>query len=62
MQHTLEGQRFTEIVLEIFKLNGLLITEGDQITKTLGLSSARWKVLGALATDDWIRCQQLTRL
>lgn len=34
--------------LEIFKLNGLLIIEGDQLIKELGLSSARWKVLGAL--------------
>ena len=49
MKHTKQGQLFTQIVLELFKLNGLLIAEGDQITKELGLSSARWKILGALA-------------
>lgn len=49
MQHTRKGQLFTDIVLEIFKLGGLLITEGDELTKELGLTSARWKVLGALA-------------
>ena len=49
MAHTPEGQLFTDIVLEVFKLNGLLVIEGDQLTKDLGLSSARWKVLGALA-------------
>jgi DNA-binding MarR family transcriptional regulator len=49
MQRTREGQLFTDIVLEIFKLGGLLIKEGDELTKELGLTSARWKVLGALA-------------
>jgi len=49
MQHTKQGQLFTQIVLECFKLNGLLIAEGDQITSELGLSSARWKTLGALS-------------
>ena len=48
MQHTPEGKVFTDIILEIFKLNGLLVLEGDQLIKELGLSSARWKVLGAL--------------
>lgn len=49
MQRTREGQLFTDLVLEVFKLGGLLITAGDELTKELGLTSARWKVLGALA-------------
>ena len=48
MKHTHKGQNFTEIILEIFKVSGLLATEGDRLTKAFGLSSARWKVLGAL--------------
>ena len=52
MQRSSEGQMFTEIVLEVFKLSGLLVAEGDEITKELGLSSARWKVLGSLAYSD----------
>ena len=48
MQHTKKGQLFTETILEIFKVSGQLATEGDRLTKELGLSSARWKVLGAL--------------
>lgn len=48
MKHTLEGRLLTNIILETFKLNGLLILEGDQLIKELGLTSARWKVLGAL--------------
>ncbi|MFG6179602.1 MarR family winged helix-turn-helix transcriptional regulator [Halomonas sp. THAF12] len=43
---------YTDIVLELFKLGGLLISEGDELTKELGLTSARWKVLGALAYAD----------
>ena len=49
MRHTKQGQLFTQTVLELFRLNGLLVAEGDQITKEHGLSSARWKILGALA-------------
>ena len=49
MKHTPEGSLLTEIILETFKLNGLLVSAGDQLTKELGLTSARWKVLGALS-------------
>ncbi len=49
MNHSTEGHAFTEIVVEIFKLSGLLATEGDRISAPLKLSSSRWKILGALA-------------
>jgi DNA-binding MarR family transcriptional regulator len=49
MKHTRKGGIFTEIVLEVFKLSGLLITEGDKMTGPEGLSSARWKILGSLS-------------
>jgi len=48
MQHTKKGQLFTASILEIFRVSGLLAMEGDRLTKELGLSSARWKVLGAI--------------
>ncbi len=48
LKRTLAGETFTDLVLEIFKLNGSLIIAGDQLSKDLGLTSARWKVLGAL--------------
>jgi len=51
MQYSREGEIFTEIVLEVFKPGGLLIAEGDRLTRALGLSSARWKVLGALVNS-----------
>lgn len=49
--HTENGERFTELVLEIFRLNGLLLAEGDRIAGKFELSSARWKVLGAVAIN-----------
>jgi DNA-binding MarR family transcriptional regulator len=38
----------TEIVLEAFRLNGRLLAAGDRLVEPLGLSSARWQVLGAI--------------
>lgn len=38
----------TEIVLEAFRLNGRLLAAGDRLVGPLGLSSARWQVLGAI--------------
>ncbi len=46
--HTPAGAAFTELLLEVFKLNGLLLAEGDKLTKPFGLTSARWKILGAI--------------
>ncbi len=42
---------FSAIALEVFHLNGLLVAGGDRLTRDLGLTSARWKVLGALAVQ-----------
>jgi DNA-binding MarR family transcriptional regulator len=46
--HTNSGAIFTELILEIFRLNGRLLVTGDRISKGLGLTSARWQVLGTL--------------
>lgn len=40
---------FLDLVLSVFRLNGLLISEGDAMTQNLGLTHARWKVIGAIA-------------
>ena len=63
---TPKGQLFTEIVLENFSLSGLLVTTGDKMTKPLGLNSARWKILGALAqaqsqSDTLLTVSQVAR-
>lgn len=48
MDHTPSGANFTKIILETFRLNGALIAAGDQLVGDLGLTSARWQVLGSL--------------
>ena len=62
MKHTLKGSMFTEIVLEVFKLSGFLIAEGDKITEAHGLSSARWKILGSLSLSGSPLSRYLWRL
>ena len=42
------GNAFTDLILEVFRLNGLLLEAGDRLTHPVGLSSARWQVLGVV--------------
>jgi DNA-binding MarR family transcriptional regulator len=39
----------TELIIETFRLNGRLLVAGDALVAELGLTSARWQVLGAIA-------------
>ena len=48
MKHSSEAAVLTDLILEVFRLNGQLLIAGDQLTKPLGLTSARWQVLGAI--------------
>ena len=43
---------FLDFVLSVFRLHGLLIAEGDDMTESLGLTHARWKVIGAIALSN----------
>lgn len=43
---TRRGELFTEMVLEVFRLNRRLLDAGDELTAPVGLTSARWQVLG----------------
>jgi DNA-binding MarR family transcriptional regulator len=43
-----QGDAFTELVLEVFRLNRLLLDAGDELTAPAGLSSARWQVMGVV--------------
>ncbi|MEO1198379.1 MAG: MarR family winged helix-turn-helix transcriptional regulator [Pseudomonadota bacterium] len=46
------GSQMTAIWLEVFRLNGRLIAAGDALVADLGLTSARWQVLGAIALSE----------
>jgi DNA-binding MarR family transcriptional regulator len=45
---SLEGEAFTQLLLEVFRVNGLLLEAGNELTRPVGLSSARWQVLGVV--------------
>jgi len=47
--HSPKRKLFLDLVLSIFRLNGLLQAEGDRMAGDLGLTSARWKVIGVVA-------------
>ena len=47
-RHTPAGVAMTDLVLEAFRLNGRLLASGDKLVEPLGLSSARWQVMGAI--------------
>ncbi len=51
-QWTKEGEAVTELILDVFRLNGRLLIAGDRLVAELGLTSARWQVLGAIAYAD----------
>ena len=39
----------TALIVEAFRLNGRLLAAGDALVAEVGLTSARWQVLGAIA-------------
>ncbi len=42
----------TQLTLTVFRLHGALLEWGDSLVEPLGLSSARWQMLGAIALAD----------
>jgi DNA-binding MarR family transcriptional regulator len=39
---------FTRLVLLVFRLNGILLAEGDRMAAPAGQTSARWQVMGVI--------------
>ena len=54
------GDAITELILATFRLNGRLISAGDQLTRDLGLSSSRWQVMYAVL-DSPLPAAQIAR-
>ena len=48
-KQTEAGEALTALILDVFRLNGRLLVAGDRLVGGLGLTSARWQVLGAIA-------------
>lgn len=51
-KRTPAGDALTALVLDLFRLDSLLLTAGDRLVAGLGLTSARWQVLGAIIATE----------
>lgn len=50
--HTPSGSALTDLVFELFRLNNRLLAAGDRLVADIGLTSARWKVLGTISAAE----------
>jgi DNA-binding MarR family transcriptional regulator len=48
MTYTPAAEALTDLILEVFRVNGDLLAEGNRLTRPFGQTSARWQILGAL--------------
>ncbi len=51
-KRTPAGDALTGVILDLFRLNSLLLTAGDRLVAGLGLTSARWQILGAIVAAE----------
>jgi DNA-binding MarR family transcriptional regulator len=51
-RRTPAGDAVTDLVLDLFRVNSLLVTAGDRLVARLGLTSARWQILGAIVLAE----------
>ncbi|WP_344342018.1 MarR family winged helix-turn-helix transcriptional regulator [Agrococcus versicolor] len=47
-QHDEHGPPLQDLILSVFQLSNVLTASGDRLVADLGLTSARWQVLGAV--------------
>lgn len=47
-KRTPAGEAVTSLILDLLRLNSLILTSGDRLVAGLGLTSARWQILGAI--------------
>src|SRR3954469_11344050 len=48
---TAEGEAFSALVVQIFQLNGRLLSIGDELAAPAQQTSARWQVLAAVEAE-----------
>jgi DNA-binding MarR family transcriptional regulator len=51
-KRTPAGEALTNLMLDLFRANSLVLTAGDRLVAPLGLTSARWQILGAIASAE----------
>jgi DNA-binding MarR family transcriptional regulator len=51
-KRTRAADALTELIIDVFRLNALLLTAGDRMVAPLGLTSTRWQVLRAIVDAE----------
>jgi DNA-binding MarR family transcriptional regulator len=51
-KRTPAGTALTDLILGMFRANNLTLAWGDRLVAPLGLTSARWQILGAIVAAD----------
>jgi DNA-binding MarR family transcriptional regulator len=51
-KRTPAGDAVSSLMLDLFRLNSMLLTAGDRLVAGLGLTSARWQILGAIVAAE----------
>ena len=51
LKHSESGALLTELIFEVFKAYSRINLSGDRLSAEFGLSSARWRVLGAILSS-----------
>ena len=52
IRRTPVGEALSALVLDLFRLDSRLLAAGDRLVARLGLTSARWQVLGAIIAAE----------
>ncbi|RVD70207.1 MAG: winged helix-turn-helix transcriptional regulator [Mesorhizobium sp.] len=51
-KRTPTGKALSDLILDLFRLNSRISAAGDRLVADLGLTSARWQVLGAIVAAE----------
>lgn len=51
-ERTPAGDALSDLVLDLFRLNSRMLAAGDRLVAELGLTSARWQILGAIVSAE----------
>jgi DNA-binding MarR family transcriptional regulator len=51
-KRTPAGTALSDLILDLFHLNSRILTGGDRLVSGLGLTSARWQVLGTIIAAE----------
>ena len=51
-KRTPTGEALTNLMLDLFRLNSMILADGDRLVEGLGLTSARWQTLGTIMAAE----------